>query len=112
MATEENKHRKSRKSKNPGYLHGFSYQDPLIQQELDNAIGVDDDEIVNITLRPHILHAELPPGFKRPSMKPYDNTIDPKVFLNNFKFLILSRGGSPVHMCKLFPEYLIDSANI
>lgn len=104
--------KKSCKINDQGHLRSITYQDPLIHQELDSAIGVDDDDVVNIALQPHILNAALLPGFKWPSIKPYDGMTYPKVFLNNFKFLILSRGGKPIHMCKLFPKYLMDSANI
>lgn len=44
----------------PRYFRGLTYQDPLIQQELDNAIGIDDNDVISIALQPHILQAPLP----------------------------------------------------
>lgn len=87
-----------------------TYQNPFIQQELDSCIGVNDNDVVSIDLQPHFLNVVLPTGFLRLVLKPYDGSTDPNVFLSNYKFNLLNRGCKPIHVCKLFPEYLTSAA--
>lgn len=86
-------------------------QDEYMQAELDQWIGVDDEEIVRTNLMPHIMDAELPKGFTWLVLKPYDGATNPKVFITHYKYNMLKNGCQPIHICKIFIKYLTDAAN-
>lgn len=49
--------------------------------------------------------------FVKPRVAHYDGTTNPKVFLSYFKYVMMNHRCTPIHMCEIFPKYLMRSAN-
>ena len=58
-----------------------------------------------------ILRTKFLEKINRPSIVHYDGITDPKVFLSHFRYAMKNQDLTPMHMCKLFPKYLIGAAN-
>lgn len=86
-------------------------QEAYLEEELDKIIGVRDERELISPFTDEILRAKFPLKFTRPLVAHYNETTDPKVFLSHFRYVMINQDLTPIHMCKLFPEYLTRNAN-
>lgn len=57
-----------------------------------------------------ILDTPLPDKYRVPNIVPYDGLRDPHNFLSQFQYSMINQRLNTIHMCKLFPELLVDNA--
>lgn len=57
-----------------------------------------------------VLNTHLPEKYRVPNITPYDGLRDPQNFLGQFQYNMINQYLNSVHMCKPFPEFLVDIA--
>lgn len=87
-------------------------QDIFMQDEVDKIVSMGEGDKVSCLFMPKIISTKLSRGFTMPDVTSYDETSDPRVFLSLYKYAMIYQGLClPVHMCKIFPEYLSGIAS-
>lgn len=74
-----------------------------MEEELDKILSLGDKGKVLRPFTRDCNDANLPFGFTKAEVTPYDSSSNPRVFLSNFMYTMLNRKCTHIHMCKVFP---------
>ncbi|MEJ1821116.1 retrotransposon gag family protein, partial [Escherichia coli] len=103
---QRRKRHQGRREVGPSHLNEFDRRTPSQSPE----DGFDGYGKIVTPFSNRILNTSLPDKYRVPSIAPYDGLRDPQNFLSQFQYNMINQRLSSVHMCKLFPELLVDNA--